>query len=357
MIRSKGEAGTGNIVEAVRHMREIVGGIKRLGAARRPRSSPAAAKELQAPLDVVREVAETGLAAGAAVLRRRHRHPGRRGADDAARRRGQLRRLGHLQVRATRSAGAGDRRGDDALQGPRARRRGLDRPRRARCRATRDRRAWRRSRWRPPAQTAVPEQPLAIGVLAVQGDFEAHARMLRALGAEPARCARPSELEGLDGLVIPGGEIDHDHARGSSATAGGRDPCASRRGRRADPRHLRGDDRLRREHLGLIDATAAAATPSAASSQSFEADLEIEGIGEEPLRAVFIRAPWVEDARRRGRGAGRAYEGHPVAIREGRVARLRLPPGADRRLAPACALHGDDARVRATRAATRRLRR
>ena len=59
MIRSKGEAGTGNIVEAVRHMREITAGIKRLsqlGAEERP----AAAKELQAPLEVVREVAEAG---------------------------------------------------------------------------------------------------------------------------------------------------------------------------------------------------------------------------------------------------------------------------------------------------------
>lgn len=59
MIRSKGEAGTGNIVEAVRHMREITAGIKRLsqlGAEERP----AAAKDLQAPLEVVREVAEAG---------------------------------------------------------------------------------------------------------------------------------------------------------------------------------------------------------------------------------------------------------------------------------------------------------
>ena len=66
-----------------------------------------AAKELRAPLDVVHEVAETRLAAGAALLRRRHRDAGRRGAGDAARRRGQLRRLGHLQVARTPSAGPG----------------------------------------------------------------------------------------------------------------------------------------------------------------------------------------------------------------------------------------------------------
>ena len=59
MIRSKGEAGTGNIVEAVRHMREIVGGIKRLSSLG-VEERAAAAKDLRAPLEVVNEVAERG---------------------------------------------------------------------------------------------------------------------------------------------------------------------------------------------------------------------------------------------------------------------------------------------------------
>jgi pyridoxal 5'-phosphate synthase pdxS subunit len=59
MIRSKGEAGTGNVVEAVRHMREITSGIKRLGRLR-PEELSAAAKELRAPTEVVREVASAG---------------------------------------------------------------------------------------------------------------------------------------------------------------------------------------------------------------------------------------------------------------------------------------------------------
>jgi pyridoxal 5'-phosphate synthase pdxS subunit len=59
MIRSKGEAGTGNIVEAVRHLREIVGGIKRLSSLA-PEELPSAAKELAAPLAVVEEVAASG---------------------------------------------------------------------------------------------------------------------------------------------------------------------------------------------------------------------------------------------------------------------------------------------------------
>ena len=104
MIRSKGEAGTGNIVEAVRHLRGIVGGIKRLGTLGGEQLG-AEAKELGAPLELVREVAETRLAPGAAVLRRRDRHAGRRGARHAAGRRGQLRRLRHLQVRGPGAPG------------------------------------------------------------------------------------------------------------------------------------------------------------------------------------------------------------------------------------------------------------
>ncbi len=92
MIRSKGEAGTGNIVEAVRHLRSILGDIRKLTVA------DAAelfgwAKELRAPVDLVQEVAERGELPVPHVLRRRHRHPGRRRARDAARRAGRVRRL------------------------------------------------------------------------------------------------------------------------------------------------------------------------------------------------------------------------------------------------------------------------
>jgi 5'-phosphate synthase pdxT subunit len=87
-------------------------------------------------------------------------------------------------------------------------------------------------------------------------------------------------------------------------------------------------------HLGLIDATAER-NAFGRQLQSFEADLRFEGIGEEPLRAVFIRAPWVE---RHGPGVEvlAEHEGHPVAIREGTVL--------------ACAFHPeltDDSRVHA----------
>ncbi len=128
MIRSKGEAGTGDIVEAVRHMRQINGEIRRLGTLEDAELATAA-KQLAAPLDIVRQVASRRQAAGRAVLRRRHRHARRCGTDDGAGRRRRICRLGHLQVRRPARASACDRRGDHALAGPRSCRRRLARPR------------------------------------------------------------------------------------------------------------------------------------------------------------------------------------------------------------------------------------
>ena len=115
MIRSKGEAGTGNIVEAVRHLRSIVGDIAGHHPGRRGRAYRWA-KELAAPIGLVQEIARTGAAARAAVLRRRHRHPGRRLAGDAAGGRGGLRGLGDLQERRPGPHGPGDRGGHHPLR-------------------------------------------------------------------------------------------------------------------------------------------------------------------------------------------------------------------------------------------------
>ena len=120
MIRSKGEAGTGDIVEAVRHLRAIRGEIRRLRHAGRhgARDRGQGAAVPAGPRAPGRARPE---APGRALLRRRHRHPGRRVARDAARRRGRVRGLGHLQVRGPGDARGGDRRGDDALPGRGAR--------------------------------------------------------------------------------------------------------------------------------------------------------------------------------------------------------------------------------------------
>jgi 5'-phosphate synthase pdxT subunit len=166
----------------------------------------------------------------------------------------------------------------------------------------------------PCCRTAEPE--LRVGVLALQGDFEAHARTLRQLGAEVVEVRTATEMEGLEGLVIPGGESttivkgiasaglepalrSHHHAgRPILGTCAGLIVCDS-------------------EHLGFLDASARR-NAFGRQLQSFEADLAIAGIGDEPLRAVFIRAPWIE---RRGDGVEvlASYDGHPVAVRQGAV--------------------------------------
>jgi pyridoxal 5'-phosphate synthase pdxT subunit len=154
-------------------------------------------------------------------------------------------------------------------------------------------------------------KPLRIGVLAVQGNFREHAQMLRRLGADPIEVRKAEELEGLDGLVIPGGEsttfmrlmrlygLDEALRRFDRPVFG---TCA-------------GMIVLDRDHLGLVDLKV---RRNAFGRQvaSFETDLEVAG-EESPVRAVFIRAPWIEDA---GEGVEvlAEVEGRPVLAREGR---------------------------------------
>ena len=154
-------------------------------------------------------------------------------------------------------------------------------------------------------------KPLRIGVLAVQGNFREHAQMLRRLGADVVEVRKAVELDGLDGLVIPGGESTtftrlmylyglDEGIRGFDRPVFG--TCA-------------GMIVLDREHLGLVDVSV---RRNAFGRQvaSFESDLPVVGL-EEPVRAVFIRAPWIEDV-------GPAVEilaevdGRPVLAREGR---------------------------------------
>jgi pyridoxal 5'-phosphate synthase pdxT subunit len=164
---------------------------------------------------------------------------------------------------------------------------------------------------------------LRVGVLASQGDFAAHERMLRQLGAEARAVRTAAQLADLDALVIPGGEsttitkaIERDGLEPAirSHLACGRPILGTCAGMIV----------CDREHLGLIDATV---RRNAFGRQvaSFETDLELTGIGPDALRAVFIRAPWVES-----HGAGvevlAAVDGHPVAIRDGRVLACSFHP-------------------------------
>ena len=103
MIRTKGEAGSGNIVEAVRHLRQVNGDIRAIQALRGDELATRA-KELGAPIELVRYVHAAREAAGAELRRGRHRHAGRRRALHEPRRRGRVRGLGHLQERRPRGA-------------------------------------------------------------------------------------------------------------------------------------------------------------------------------------------------------------------------------------------------------------
>lgn len=152
-----------------------------------------------------------------------------------------------------------------------------------------------------------------IGILALQGGFEAHAQALEELGARTRVVRVPDDLEGLDGLVMPGGESTtmtlgvereelaeplREFVRSGRPTLG---TCA-------------GLIMLDRGHLGLMDIEARR-NAFGRQVRSFEADVTVRGLGEEPLRAVFIRAPWIEQA-----GAGveilAEIDGHPVVARE-----------------------------------------
>lgn len=161
--------------------------------------------------------------------------------------------------------------------------------------------------------------PTRIGVLALQGNFREHAAMLRRLGLDPVEVRRPDELDGLDGLVVPGGESTA--IRRLMRIGGLEAPLAEFRGALLGT--CAGMILLGRDHLGLLDVEVAR-NAFGRQVASFEADVELAG-EEEPLRGVFIRAPRVV-------GVGPEVEvlgslgGEPVLVRQGRVLAASFHP-------------------------------
>jgi pyridoxal 5'-phosphate synthase pdxT subunit len=149
-----------------------------------------------------------------------------------------------------------------------------------------------------------------IGVLALQGNFREHAAVLRRLGADVVEVRKPEQLEGLDGLVIPGGEST---AITRLIQIYGLEE-ALRRFARPVLGTCAGMILLDRGHLGLVDL-AVARNAYGRQVASFEADLQL-GDDTEPLRGVFIRAPRVVET---GPGVEvlAELEGEPVLLREG----------------------------------------
>jgi 5'-phosphate synthase pdxT subunit len=169
-----------------------------------------------------------------------------------------------------------------------------------------------------------------IGVLALQGDVREHVAVLRAVGADPAPVRRTTDLEALDGLVLPGGEST---AIGRllavfelleplrQAVRGGLPAYGSCAGMVLLADELV-DGRPGQQTVGGLDVVV---RRNAFGSQveSFEADLPLAGVGEHPVHGVFIRAPWVEHAGDGVEVLARVPDGAPAA---GRVVAVRQGP-------------------------------
>jgi pyridoxal 5'-phosphate synthase pdxT subunit len=168
--------------------------------------------------------------------------------------------------------------------------------------------------------SADPTAKPLVGVLALQGNFEAHSRVLARLGARVREVRVPADLAGLDGLVIPGGES-------TTITLG-----VQREGLTEPLRQLAGGDGRRgvpilgscaglimldRHHLGIMDIVAER-NAFGRQLHSFEADVPLDCLPGGPLRGMFIRAPRIAE---HGPGVQILAEvdGHGVAAREGRI--------------------------------------
>jgi pyridoxal 5'-phosphate synthase pdxT subunit len=170
-----------------------------------------------------------------------------------------------------------------------------------------------------------------IGVLAVQGNFREHVAMLRRLGVDAVEVRKPEQLDGLDGLVIPGGES-------TTMTLGIEREALAEPLRELAARGTplfgtcAGLIMLDRDHLGLMDIVARR-NAFGRQVRSFEADLDVAGLEGGPLRAVFIRAPWIEEHGDEVEVLA-SLDGHPVAVRQDHLMAVAFHPelSGDRRL-------------------------
>ncbi|MFX0539597.1 pyridoxal 5'-phosphate synthase glutaminase subunit PdxT [Ornithinimicrobium sp. Y1847] len=175
---------------------------------------------------------------------------------------------------------------------------------------------------------------VVIGVLAVQGDVREHVAALESAGAQARPVRRPGELDGLGGLVIPGGEsttIDrlsrifglHEPIR--ALIADGFPVYGSCAGMIQLAEEIL-DGHREQQTFGGIDMTVRR-NAFGRQVDSFEADLRLDAVSapDRPVRAVFIRAPWVE---RVGPDVEilAAVEGHPVAVRQGNLLATSFHP-------------------------------
>lgn len=179
-----------------------------------------------------------------------------------------------------------------------------------------------------------------VGVLALQGDVREHVRILTELGAEVVRVRRPEDLDGIGGLVLPGGEssvIDK-----LARTFGLRDPI---RAAIAAGMPVYGTcagmillaDRIvdgidGQQTFGGLDVTVRR-NAFGGQVESFETDLAVPALGEPPVRAVFIRAPVVEEVGPDAEALATLPDGRVVAVAQGNLLATSFHPemsGEDR---------------------------
>jgi pyridoxal 5'-phosphate synthase pdxT subunit len=176
-----------------------------------------------------------------------------------------------------------------------------------------------------------------IGVLALQGDVREHVGALGEVGAEARPVRRPSELDDVGALVIPGGEsttmsklaVDFGLLEPlRKRVAGGMPVYGSCAGMIMLATEIL-DGRPDQQSLGGIDM-AVRRNAFGRQVDSFEAPVEIDGIAGPPFHAVFIRAPWVEsfgaDVEVLGRVAGGPAAGRIVAVRQGNLLATAFHP-------------------------------
>lgn len=175
---------------------------------------------------------------------------------------------------------------------------------------------------------------MKIGVLALQGDFAEHIVMLRRLGVETCEVRLPAHLDGLDGLIMPGGEST---TIGKLAVAFGlMDPLREFGknhaiwGTCAGAIFLSKDARREQPLLGMMDITVVR-NAFGAQVDSFEADLDIEALKQatntsNPYHAVFIRAPIIDSVSGAARVLSALPDGRIVAAQEGRLLATSFHP-------------------------------
>jgi 5'-phosphate synthase pdxT subunit len=163
----------------------------------------------------------------------------------------------------------------------------------------------------------------AVGVLALQGGFEAHAKILDGLGSDVCQVRVPADLEGLDALVLPGGEsttmalgIERESLAGPL-----REFCASGKPVLGT---CAGLIILSRGHLAVVDIEVQR-NAFGRQLHSFETDIEIAGLEGDPVHAVFIRAPWISATGPQVEVLG-TVDDHVVAARQGAVTVVSFHP-------------------------------